>query len=179
MAKGNTLNYGGEFAAALSHLEQGSALYDPQRRRSHAFGYADDPGVVCRSYAAWTLWVLGYPERALRRNREALTLARESAHPLSLAFALFFAAVVHQFRREGPLLQEYAEATITLSAEHGLTHWWAMGTILRGWALAAQGHGEEGISLKRGGPRSWQWRKSRNWSASPGFEGFATACMIF
>ena len=34
-----------------------------------------------------TLWWLGYPDQALQRSHEALTLAQELAHPFSLAFA--------------------------------------------------------------------------------------------
>ncbi len=108
-ALGNTLNYLGEFAAARAYLEQGIALYDPQRHRAHAFRYGQDPGVACRSYAAVTLWWLGYPDQALQRSHEALTLAREVAHPFSLAYVLFFAALLHHFRREGQLTQERAE----------------------------------------------------------------------
>jgi hypothetical protein len=52
-----------------------------------------------------TLWLPGYPDQAWQRNHEALTLAQEVAHPLSLAFALFFAAILHFFRRQGPLVQ--------------------------------------------------------------------------
>ena len=37
--------------------------------------------------------VLGYPDQALKRIQEALTLAQELSHPFSLALALFFAAM--------------------------------------------------------------------------------------
>ena len=116
-ALGLTLNYLGEFAVAQTHLEQGIALYDPQQHRVHAFGYGQDPGVACRAYSAVTLWWLGYPEHALQRSHEAVTLARELAHPFSLGFALFLTSWVPQFRREGPLTQERAEAAIALAAE--------------------------------------------------------------
>ena len=119
-ALGLTLNYLGEFAAAQTHLEQGIALYDPQQHRAHAFRYGQDPGVACRAYVAVTLWWLGYPEQALQRGHEAVMLARELAHPFSLGFALFLTSWVPQFRREGHLTQERAEAAIALAAEHGL-----------------------------------------------------------
>jgi predicted ATPase len=63
-----------------------------------------------------------------------------------LAFALYFAAVLHQLRQEGQAAQERAEAAITLSAEQGFSYWLVLGPILRGWALAEQGQGEEGIA---------------------------------
>jgi len=98
-ALGTTLFFLGELAPARGHLEQGIALYDPQQHRSLAFRYGADPGVICRLYAANVLWVLGYPDQALARIHEALTLARELAHAFSLAFALNHAANLHQFRR--------------------------------------------------------------------------------
>jgi predicted ATPase len=151
---GNTLNYMGEFAAAQAHLEQGIALYDPQQHRSHAVRYGQDPGVVCRSYAALTLWYLGYPDQALQRSHEALALARELEYPYSLALALYFAALLHQFRRERQRTQERAEAAIALASEGGFTVVVAGGTFLRGWALtersptpgAGQGQGEAGLA---------------------------------
>jgi predicted ATPase len=42
--------------------------------------------------------------------------------------------------------QERAEELITLSTQHGFPQWIANGTILRGWALGAQGKGGEGIA---------------------------------
>jgi len=46
---------------------------------------------------------------------------------------------------------EWAEAAITLSTEQGLPFWLAWGTIMQGWALTAQGQGEEGIAQIRQG----------------------------
>jgi predicted ATPase len=154
-ALGETLFDLGELAAAQKYLEQGVALYDPQQHRSHAFLYGLDPGVACLSFAALALWSLGYPEQALKKNHEALTLARELAHLYSLAFALNFTAWLHQLCREGPTAQEQAEAAMTLSTEQGFALLLAMGTILRGWALAEQGQGEEGITQMRQGLASW------------------------
>src|SRR3990172_11917413 len=45
---------------------------------------------------------------------------------------------------------------MTLSTEHGFPHWVAMGTILRGGALAEQGQGEEGIAQMRQGLAAWR-----------------------
>jgi len=163
-ALGNTLNYLGEFAATQAHFAQGIALYDPQRHRAHAVRYGQAPGVACRAYAALTLWWLGYPDQALQRSHEALTLAQEVTHPLSLGMALCFAAWLHQFRREGRLAQERAEAGIALATEQGFTVLVAQGTIFRGWALAercgepeaGQGQREEGMAQMRQGLAVWR-----------------------
>jgi predicted ATPase len=144
-ALGTTLFYLGETTLALTHWAQGIALYDPQPRRATAFRYGADAGVACHSYAAWTLWHLGYPAQALARNDEAVTLAQQSAHPFSLGLALSGAAIFHQFRREVRAAQERAAAALSVAQEQGFLLWSVMGSMLRGWALAQQGKVQEGI----------------------------------
>jgi predicted ATPase len=139
----------GKLVLAREHFEQSIAFYNPQESRSHRALH--DPVVACLSYAALVLWSLGYPEQALKRNHEALTLAQELSHPFSLAVALNWAAWLHQYRREGKLAQERAEAEVALSNEHGFPFWVAFGTGLRGWALAEQGQVEEGIAQMQQG----------------------------
>ncbi len=141
----------GELVAARAHFEQGIAFYDSQQHRSHTFIYGIASRVFCPSYAAWALWSLGYPEQALQRSHEALTLAQEMSHPFNLALALDFAAVLHQHRQESQAVKERAEAAMTLSTEQGFPFWLAWGTVLWGWALAEQGQVEEGIDQMRQG----------------------------
>ncbi|MGE0826384.1 MAG: hypothetical protein AB7G75_26715 [Candidatus Binatia bacterium] len=143
--------YFGQFAAARVPLEQGIALYDSQRHRFQAFLYGHDPGIFCLSYAAWTLWVLGYPDQALKRSHEALDRARELSHPHSQAIVLNHVAWLHHLRREEHSAKEQAEAAVTLSTEHGFAQRVAMGNMLRGWAIAEQGQEEEGIAQIRQG----------------------------
>ncbi|RPJ00372.1 MAG: hypothetical protein EHM39_04960, partial [Chloroflexi bacterium] len=163
-ALGNTLNYLGEFPATQAHFAHGIALYDPQQHRAHAFRYGQDPGMMCRAYAGVTLWLLGYPDQALQRSHEALTLAQKLAHSYSLATALAFAAWLHHFRRERQLTQERADAGIALATEQGFKVLVAQGTIFRGWALAqrsaaletAQVQIEEGIAQMQQGLAAWR-----------------------
>ena len=68
--------------AALSHLEQAVALYDPQQHTDPpATGSLRNYGVGSRAYAADVLRLLGYPDRAQRQSHEALTQAL--AHPFT------------------------------------------------------------------------------------------------
>jgi predicted ATPase len=145
-ALGLTLTHLGECAIARRHLEQSLALYNSRQHRSLAFLYGQDHGVVCLSYAAWVLWLLGYPDQALQRSQEALSLAQELSHSFSHAFALSFAALVRLYRREGQAAQVQAETLIALSVEQGFALYGAHGTILRGGALAVQGQGEAGMA---------------------------------
>src|SRR5262249_50223439 len=84
-ALGTTLFHMGAVAAAHTHCVQGMALDDPQQHRASAWLYGEDAGVICHSFAAWTLWCLGYPDQALVRNDAAVMLAQQVAHPYSLS----------------------------------------------------------------------------------------------
>ncbi|MFC6671889.1 adenylate/guanylate cyclase domain-containing protein [Marinobacterium aestuariivivens] len=141
----------GELEPTREHLEQGLALYDPRQHRSHAFLYGLDPGVLCLCYLALTLELMGESAQARAKNDEALTLAQQLAHPISLAFALDFAGELHLFRQEGAQAQARAEAAIELSAEQGFSYWLAHGCILQGWALAEQGDCDAGVEQVRQG----------------------------
>ena len=100
--------------------------------------------------------MLGYPDQALRRSHEALTLAQELSHPPSLAAVLFYVAFIHCFRREAHATQERAEAAIALANAQGFPQWLAVGTLLQGWALAMQGQEEEGIAQIRQALAAWR-----------------------
>jgi len=151
-----TLMHVGEFSPAIEHFEKALLSYDPERHRDDAFRYSQNPGVGSRCHAAWTLWFLGEPDQALARSQEALALARELSEPHGLAHAFFFAAVLHQLRREHRLAQEYAEAAIAVASEHGLALYQATSTVILGWALIEQGQPEEAIEQLRQGLAAYQ-----------------------
>jgi predicted ATPase len=144
-ALGTTLHNLGTTAEAYTHFTQGLALYDPQRHRASTFLYGEDSGAMCQSFAARALWFLGYPDQALARSHEAVTLAQQIVHPFSLGFALVFAAMVRQYRREVQAVHECADTVISLATTQGFPHWRAQGTLLRGWTLSQQGQAQAGI----------------------------------
>jgi len=134
----------GELTSARVHLEQGNILHDPrqhQPRSTEVF-----PGVASRSWTAWTLWLLGYPNQALQQALESLALAQEVAHPYSLARALLLTTRFHQFRREVETVRERSETAINFATEREFAYMVARPTMYRGWALAMQGQGAEGIA---------------------------------
>jgi DNA-binding SARP family transcriptional activator/predicted ATPase len=142
----------GNADAARRHLDQGIALYDKARHRSHAFVYGGhDPGVCCRKVASWASWILGYPARGLEESVDSLRLARELDHPTSIIVALVWACVFRDLRREVHEVGEHARALITLSTEHEASQWLAAGTIIEGFVHAELGAGEAGIAQIRRG----------------------------
>jgi predicted ATPase len=148
-ALGDTLHRLGEFVAARTYLEQGIELYDRQQHHSHALRYGQDPGMGCLGFAAIVLWMLGYPEQALQRSHQALTVAQDVSHPFSLTFALSLAGRLHTLRREWRVAQEQAETMIALSTEQGNAFHLAAGTTMRACALIMQHPTEEEIAQIR------------------------------
>ena len=163
---GYTLFYLGEPAAARTHLEYESTLYDSQQHHALAFTYGSiDPEVVCLSFAAIDLWFLGFPEQAIKRSHEALTLAQALSHSFSLASALDLAASLFVLHQEENDVQERAEAAIALSTEQGFSLWLAWGTIFRGWTLTEQRQGEAGLSQILEGLAAWKAAGAEIWQS--------------
>jgi class 3 adenylate cyclase/predicted ATPase len=148
---GFTLTCMGEIEAARKHCEQSVAHYDAQQHSTLAIEYGHDPAMSALGYEARALWLLGYPEQALRQSQAGVTLAHGLAHPFSLAYALIVATSVHQYRREWDQTQEQAETTITLATEQGFPLFVAYCTVYRGRVLAEHGHTAAGIAqMQRG-----------------------------
>jgi len=143
---GSTLFFMGDLVAAQTHLEQGIALYDPQQSHTLAFSRGTDPGVVCLSRASWGLWWLGYPDKALARSHEAITLAQRLSHPGSLYFASHYNALLHVWCRRMALAKELLEATITFMQEHGFVQFLGAAITKLGWTLVQQGDIEGGMA---------------------------------
>jgi class 3 adenylate cyclase/predicted ATPase len=150
-ALGVTLTGLAEFAKGLEHLNQVIGSYDPALHGSMAFLFGQDPKIVCLSQAAWTLWIHGYPDQALERNHEAITMARKLSHPYSLAAALNFGAIVYQLCQNERAVREYAEAAVALSDEQGFALWKPWGLVLKGWATTQRGQLADGIAQMRDG----------------------------
>jgi class 3 adenylate cyclase/predicted ATPase len=146
LSLGNALYFLRTWDAARTHLEQGIAFYNAQQHRSQGFLTETHEGVFGLIRLAQVLGELGYPDQAVQRSHEALTLARELAHPASVATALYFAADIHMRRREGQSTYEQAEAALVLAREHGFAFRVAQAMILRGWALVEQGQGVTGLA---------------------------------
>src|SRR5262249_57970282 len=124
--------------------DQSRALYDPRQHQSLLSAPAvqapgPHPMVGCLTFAAYTLWYLGFPDRALH-------LGHEVSHPYSVAFAGMASAVIHQLRHEIDAAQEQLDAVVSLATAQGFAQFVTTGTILRGWVWVAHGQATEGLA---------------------------------
>src|SRR5262249_48788211 len=114
------------------------------------------PAVTCLAFGAVALWLLGYPDQGVERSREAVALGRELRQPNTLGLALYFDAILRQYRREAPAVQESAEAASAIAAEHGISLWQAVGLVMCGWALAEHDQADSSIDRIRQGLTDWE-----------------------
>jgi predicted ATPase len=79
-------------------------------------------------------------------SQDARQLAEALSHSHSIAYAQGYRCQLLFFRGEIQALQELAERQIVLCSEYGLATFLADANRHRGWAMAVQGRGQEGIT---------------------------------
>jgi len=148
---GVILYWQGELSEAREHLQQAFDLGEPVRQRLDTLPYeavhelAVSPG--CR---ANVLYLLGYPDQAVRASRESVALAQEIGRPFALTEVLLWDGALHRELGDVEVARERAEAAIALATEHGFDYWVVVGMLLRGCACADSGQIEAGITEMRG-----------------------------
>lgn len=152
----------GRFSEALEHLT-GSTFYESVYHGSHFLLTGNNSKVISQCFAGWSLWSMGFPQQALEKIDNALTLAKELSHTNSLVAALYLATILHHLRGEVISVQQHAEAVMTLSQEQGLPIWTAFGTIYYGWALFKQGQTGKGIEFMQRGLAAYQTTGAKIW----------------
>jgi predicted ATPase len=146
----------GEMTLARGHLHDSVRRYMRQAQPADPSRTVQDTGVAALSYLASALWILGYPDQALARVSEAVEVAQDLKHPLSLVWALNYAAGIHRFRRERPAAAEQLEAAVQLATDQGLPFWIVLGRLLRSWALSQPSQAEKHIAQFKHDLSTWQ-----------------------
>jgi len=142
--------YRGELSRARDHLEEAIELYDRQDYTPHQYRYTRvNPGIAVLGWASGVLWILGYPDQASARIREARAKAPEMCDPFNQANVGIFSVNLHLNRREYRVALEQAEAVMALASEHGFLAHLALGTLNRAQALTLVGQLDEGIARTR------------------------------
>ena len=145
---GETMLYRGDFTTAREWFSNAVENYDDRERtRQWADFTGHDAGITHRSNLAVASWHLGYPDQALKINREMCQLAREIGHPFSLAYALHHTAWLCQYLRLGPETEAAADEQIAIATAQGFALWAATGTFYKGQGMLLQGDRAKGLAL--------------------------------
>jgi predicted ATPase len=154
---GVTMFYRGQFAEARACHEKAVNAYDDRERTRLWTAYTGhNAGVTHRCYLALALWHLGYPDQALRLDRETQELARTIGHAFNLGHAVDFTAVLYHYCRLGAQVQAAAEEETAIGTEQGFQLWQALGTLHKGAGLLLQGRRHEAMPLLLNGFRAFR-----------------------
>jgi tetratricopeptide (TPR) repeat protein len=147
----------GNLARAFEHFEGTKAAY---READHA-NLPQDPGVESLDYAAVTCWQLGRADTARARMRDALALSERLRKPYETVHAWFYAAYLHVLMREPAASLRFSEVVTELTEQHAIPLYLEACRILRGWALAEQGHADEGARIASEGVANYMASANR------------------
>jgi adenylate cyclase len=142
----------GDFLAARDHLQKMIAFYDPQEHHeAFVLLRSSDSGVSALAYDACCLWCMGFPDQALKRSQDALSLARKLDHAFSLVDVLAYGGcLLQKLRRDADSFIANTNELREIVYET-LPGWMGSATWHWGEALVLQGNLERGIAEIRKG----------------------------
>ncbi len=148
---GTSLFHLGQLTASWEHMQKAAPAYGGSSHSALALFAGPDVGVFRTSYLSHLLWQFGHAEQAAAKSEEAIALARQLAHPFSIAIALDYAAMLHVYGREDKLALARAREASEVCRRHGFPYYLAWAEILEGWATAVQGDPDAGLTMLRQG----------------------------
>ena len=160
---GISLLFTGDPVAARSHHDKALTLYDPVEHKALTSRFGHDSGVAIFSYRPFSLWLLGYPEAALRDTEEALRIARDLGQAATLMYALAHVGVPNILCGRYEAAAAQTREVLALSEEKSAPHWRAFGMLNQGWLLALTGKAAEAAPLISEGIAAYRATGSTNW----------------
>jgi predicted ATPase len=136
----------GNQAEARAHLEVSLAQapsYNSAKARRFGFHY-ERPRIVM----ARTLWLLGYPDQAVRFARETVD-GLAATEPVTICIALLWAACVFRWTGDLTSANECIDRVIPHAERHALTPYQAVAYGLKGEVSIQRGEIETGVELLR------------------------------
>jgi predicted ATPase len=147
----------GEPIKARERADRVLALYS-EERHGHLLGFLNtDPKTISLVYSAQSIWMLGYPEQAVKMTDAAHDHARQRGHPFNLGFALTTGAEVFDFLREPDEWLRRVEEGDRVGRANSLPFLTECRVPLcSGMALIRKGQGAVGIALLERGITIWE-----------------------
>jgi len=144
---GISLLHTGDIAEGREHLDKALPVYDPAEHSPLATRFSSEGGVLVLSFRSQALWLLGYPEAALKDADDALRNARELGQAAMLMHALFQAAVAYTLCGNRAAAAAQAQELVVLAEEKGALFWKACGMLNQGWVLALTGRASDATEI--------------------------------
>jgi DNA-binding SARP family transcriptional activator/tetratricopeptide (TPR) repeat protein len=128
----------GRLEEALDHFERAREL----SRGSVSLITGTLPEVHGLAWSAHAQWLLGNPEQAIAKCREAVELAKSADHPYSQAVALGYSATTYQLVQDRVGAREAANELISLCEHYSFSYYGEWGVVVDGWVRG----GEAGVA---------------------------------
>lgn len=127
----------GNPTSGYEQAKQAILHYNPSQQIGLVRVIGADAKTTSLGYAAFTQWVLGYPDQALRTGTEAVAWAQQINHPYSIAFARNMRACIYQLRGDSKRSLSDASEAIRFSSidNQRFPFYLAMGTVVQGRAM--------------------------------------------
>ena len=148
---GVSLYHTGDIAGGRAHLDQAMALYEPAVHGPLATRFSHDPGFAALCQRVRALWLLGYPDAALRDAEHALTIGRGTDHAGTLMTALFHSAVLHLLVGNYTASAAQAQELAALAEKKGALSWKVAGTSWQGVVYALTGKASSAVQILTSG----------------------------
>jgi class 3 adenylate cyclase/predicted ATPase len=143
--KGVSLTSTGCFAQGRAHFDRALALYDAAEHRPLATQFGQDARIAILSYRPLAVWVLGYPDAALKDIRQALKEAREVGQVAALMYALFHTSITLLHCGAYAMAKAQAAELTALADEKGALQWKAQGAIQQGAVASMTGEPSDAV----------------------------------
>jgi len=147
-ALGISFHLEGNNPAAHKHLE--AALAEPPvSERINTFHFGFDFRNRAQIALARTLWLEGYPDRAVKVARQSVEGAETSNHPVTLCIALIWAISVYLWVGDLNGAEEHLGRFSAQADRHTLAPYQAVARGVKGELLIKRGNPELGVRLLR------------------------------
>jgi predicted ATPase len=140
----------GDVAGARHHVERMISSYVAPHDRSHILRYQFDQAIIARITLAQSLWLQGWPDRALRVVASNVEEALALGHTMSLCNALAQAACpVALLSGDLTAADRYVGLLLERAAQRGLGVWHVWGRCFQGLLAARRGDLTGGLRIFR------------------------------
>lgn len=138
----------GQLAQAHECLEYALSLHDEDSSRATITHYGTDGISVASVAASAVLWLMGYPDRAMQKCRDAAARAESLGHAYTMGqIGSSTASWIPLLCRRPEGVEKISTATIELAERHGFTEWHAHATKHLAIASCMNGRFAEGFPL--------------------------------
>ena len=152
--------WAGRLTETVKEGEKLLAVYDEQKHRYAADVLNHDFRTFQGVYRSIVMWMLGYPDRAIRLVEENEAHAQRRAHPFDLGYALSMHAHVFNWRGEPEEIWKRAEMCDRIGRDNSIPVLsLIMAPLAKAYALLCERNPAEAIPIAEAALAAWEFNR--------------------